>query len=474
MLPKKQISIPIHDILHTELTSSDLDFSLVYKSQNFRFNSTYLASISQAIRNLFISDPLAFQYDINIPTKNKMKEIIKILSNSSFQVNNLNYADCFSLAIKLRSDKLFSFIWDQISTKLKKKEILKYAVLAYNNGIEIPESLEIRLAEEFQNLFISGLVTEISPDESMALLLTDSDPVEDKEYIERISLNPQQHSKPPKYSGIDQSIGPTPAGLAYLMLKKYPSYMLSYIRGVIINRYINLPESNSKNTFLLQYDDEARKSGKNLIDLFKSSNFNSIRFVLNSVREKANQSLNPVYICQQPYTVPCDKVFDYYNNYQGIIKTSLRPTIKAPKSISPEYPLMNILIYDDSKTVLDQNNSFFSTKSYISEEDKNNYIEFDFSPYSIKLSSFVIINPPKSWELMALYPRKPGNYNYWFLIDKHISDCNSESQNIVFKDVKNLDISCQKFKLQQPKDTSFQFSLNYIDFFGTIEKESLE
>ena len=125
MLPKKQISIPIHDILHTELTSSDLDFSLVYKSQNFRFNSTYLASISQAIRNLFISDPLAFQYDINIPTKNKMKEIIKILSNSSFQVNNLNYADCFSLAIKLRSDKLFSFIWDQISTKLKKKRDIK-------------------------------------------------------------------------------------------------------------------------------------------------------------------------------------------------------------------------------------------------------------------------------------------------------------------------------------------------------------
>lgn len=475
LLPKKQISIPIHDFLNTEFSSLDLDFKLIYKNQTYNFNSTYLASISQSIRDIFISDPLAFEYDIDIQIKNKMKDIITILSDMSFQVNNSNYADCFGLAIKLRSDQLFSFIWNQIKTKLNKKDILKYAVLAYNNRIEIPESLEICLAENFQDLFLSGLVTELSPDECMAITLTESDPKDDKEFYDRISTTAQQYDlKLPKYLGFDKSIGQTPPGLIYLIMKKYPTYILSFIRNVIINRYINQPESQKKNSYLIKFDTDVEKSGEYMIDAFASSNINSIRFVLNSMKSKVQFPSKSAYTSQVPFAVPCNKIFDYYSNYNGIIKTSLRPIIRAPKSLSPEYPIMNIFICDDTRSISNQNDSFVPRKTYISIEKENNFIEFDFSPYYIKLSSFVMIDPPISWELLALYPRKPDNYNYWFLIDKHYSNSISKSGNIVFKDIKNLDISCQKFKLQQPKDTSFRFSLNFIDFFGTIEKDTVD
>lgn len=448
------ISIPIHDILHSESSSLDLDFSLLYKNQKFNFNSTYLASISQTIRNLFISDPLAFQYDLNIQVKNKMKDIINILSNSTFQVTNSNYADCFNLVIKLRCDYLFSFIWNQIGSKLKKKEILQYCVLAYNNGIEIPKSLLSRLAELFQRLFISGLVTEITPDESLALSLIEADA--DQEYHDQIS------KEPPKYVGINDSFGPTPPGLVYLIVKEYPSHMISSIKSAIINRYVNQQGKNPKNTFLIQYDDY-NDSTVNLIDSFKS-NINNIRFVLDSLDSKKKMQDNPCYFYPH-FTVPCNRIFDYYNNYNGIIKTSLRPIIKAPKSLSPEYPLMNILIYDDSR----KSNSFSPAKSYISQEEEDNFIEFDFSPNSIKLSSFIMIDPPESWELRGFDSQTPDNYDHWILIDKHISNSNSEKQNIVYKDVKNFNIYCQKFKLLQPKDTSFQFSLNFIDFFGSVQ-----
>lgn len=473
LLQKKEISIPIHDFLNSECASIDADFSLIYKNQDFHFNSTYLISISQTIRDIFISDPLAFEYTINAQFKNKIKDIIGILSNPTFKISGSNYDDCFNLSFDLRSDQLFSFIWERICSKLKSREILKYSVLAYKNRIELPESLEIRLAEEFQKLFFSGLIIEMSFDECYAISLTECNPKEDKEFLDRHAKS-EKPQKAPVYTGIDQSIGPTPPGIIYLMLKKYPTYLLSFVRNILVNRCTNTPDNKPKNSFLKSFDPDAQQDGKNLLNILQTSNINTIRFFYNSIKLKNNFTLDSSLNSLCPFTVPSKRKFDYYNNYNGIMKTQIRPIIKAPLSISPKYPIMNILIYDDTRKYSDQKDIYYLSNSYVSREEKNNFIEFDFSPHYIKLTSFIMINPPKSWKLTALYPKKPDEPTSWFLIDKHISNSNTENENLVFRDVKNLEVSCQKFKLQQPEDTSFQFSLSFIDFFGTVEKGSTD
>ncbi|OHT12434.1 hypothetical protein TRFO_17701 [Tritrichomonas foetus] len=423
MLQKtKNFALPISTILQIEYTSLDLDFTIFVQKRPFNFNSTFLASISRRIFNLLLSDPLVREYHIKSDISN-----IDILTKNGYKVEKSNINDCISLAVELQSDSLFTYICSQYKSMMSDKMLLDLAITAFENGLPL-STIEVELAHCFQNLFLSGQLIEI--DESEVLVLT------------------EEINDPPKFVGIKNS-RPAPAGLVYHILKNFPNKLKPLIKAALIFKYTLNPPS--KNLFLLQFVPFSQIDKSEIEECFKL-NINLLRF--NIIPETTTTNLK---------IVGSSLEIDKNDPFNGIMRKIIKPNVYAIPSESNYYSISNI---------------FNEYGFYKTEKNQKGKIEFSFAPFYVSLTKYIIRNPPKEWEISYDNPdvqdiegKSILKYNLseneapytHHLIDK----AKSQNKEIVIREIAESN-PCQIIFIEQPENTNFQFSINQIEFYGTV------
>lgn len=424
-LNTRKCQLPIKHLLLAEYSNAPLDFSLICNNQEFKFNSYFLSLISETISELFISNPLEYQYKFTLKniSPEQIPQIIQILTIKSYKINESNYKPCFDLALILRSSHILKYIADQYTTKLNNLEVLFYSVAAYRKSMIIPHIFKKQLARYLKEYFLAGLLVEISQDEIFAISMA-----EEEDQIE--NPNSEFIFELPEFCGILPEFGEMPPGLLYDLFSEFSEEIHPKIRKHLIIRYTGVPPV--KHRYLVPFVATTRTPGSKILSYLQGGNFNYLR----DFYVRFNKSR-----IQKPKLIPNSNLIEFFR-FNGIMKNFIRPTINSFPPISAKYSIMNIFRLDDS--------CYKCKLPYHS-------ILFHFSPHKISLSKMILIDPPKEWDLLT---KKNGKI--LVLASSKTSPPSSERIHII--SINSNESHDNLAFITERKDQPYEFSLTYIDF----------
>ena len=410
LLSSTKIKIPLKRILKTIEANGDFGFSLIKNNNKYYFNAIYLSSISRKIHNLLISDPLADEYNLSSD-----EDVIQILSFSDFEINDHNVEKCIDLAIELQSDSLLNYIFKRCANSWDNEQILKYAIVGFNNDLSISE-LEMKFVEKLEELFLSGKLVDTP----------NNDP---SSFCESIK-NGEKLS-------CDGKDGPCPSGLIYYILKTYSSKINMDVLTAIIFAYTGLPVSK-KNLKLISF-----LPLEKVMNIYSPDiNQNYFKFLISSLSDSNHDDFYKYYNIIHSHENNKDELCDRY----GIMKTRIKPKLLCQEctGINSIYPIINI---------------FNSYGYYKTPTNVHGIIIFDFQPHIIKLYGYLIKNPPEEWILSGSMDNKE-----WLVLDYS----HKYTTEDYYVKLLHMNGEFSTLKIEQPKDSTFQFSINQIEFFGDI------